>query len=131
MQSGGGARVGSSKKRTGQRILLGLQLGICFVVLVCSGLLIRTALNIFNRDTGFNRANVLTAALDLSRSGYSLERAQAFHAALLERLRTAAGVSGVTVTSHLPMGDAGSGNTQGLSVPGYVPSKGEEMSVIT
>jgi predicted permease len=131
MQAGGAAVVGSSKKRTGQRILLGLQLGICFVVLVCSGLLIRTALNIFNRDTGFNRANVLTAALDLSRSGYSLERAQTFRTALLDRLRTAPGVSGVTITSHLPMGDVGSGNTQGLSVPGYVPSKGEEMSVIT
>jgi predicted lysophospholipase L1 biosynthesis ABC-type transport system permease subunit len=29
------------------------------------------------------------------------------------------------------MGDEGSGNTQGLSVPGYVPSKGEEMAVVT
>jgi predicted permease len=131
MQAGGAAVVGATRKRIGQRILLGLQLGICFVVLVCSGLLIRTALNIFNRDTGFNRANVITAGLDLSRSGYSLERAQAFRAALLERLRTAPGVSGVTLTSHLPMGDSGSGNTQGLSVPGYVPARGEEMSVIT
>jgi predicted permease len=131
MQAGGAAVVGATRKRIGQRILLGLQLGICFVVLVCSGLLIRTSLNIFNRDTGFNRANVMTAAIDLSRSGYSVERAQAFRTALLERLRTAPGISGVTVTSHLPMGDAGSGNTQGLSVPGYVPAKGEEMSVIT
>jgi predicted permease len=131
MQAGGAAVVGAPRKRTGQRILLGLQLGICFVVLVCSGLLIRTALNIFNRDTGFNRANVMTAALDLSRSGYSVDRAQAFHAALLDRLRTAPGVSAATLTSHLPMGDVGSGNTQALNVPGYVPGKGEEMSVIT
>ncbi len=131
MQAGGAAVVGTTKKRIGQRVLLGLQLGICFVVLVCSGLLIRTALNIFHRDTGFNRANVMTAALDLSRSGYNLERAQDFRAALLDRLRTAPGVSAVTLTSHLPMGDSGSGNTQGLSVPGYVPAKGEEMSVIT
>jgi len=131
LHAGGAAVVGAPRKRIGQRILLGLQLGICFVVLVCSGLLIRTALNIFNRDTGFNRANVMTAAFDLSRSGYGNEREQIFRAALLDRLRTAPGVSGVTVTTHLPMGDEGSGNTQGLSVPGYVPAKGEEMDVVT
>src|ERR1700738_3709459 len=62
LHAGGAPVAGAPRKRVGQRILLGLQLGICFVVLVCSGLLIRTALNIFNRDTGFNRANVMTAA---------------------------------------------------------------------
>jgi predicted permease len=131
LHAGGAAIVGAPRKRTGQRILLGLQLGICFVVLVCCGLLTRTALNIFNRDTGFNRANCITASFDLSRSGYGVARAQAFRSAILERIRTAPGVSGVTLTTHLPMGDEGSGNTQALSVPGYVPTKGEEMAVVT
>jgi predicted permease len=131
LHEGGAAVAGGSRKKMGQRILLGLQLGICFVVLVCCGLLTRTVLNIVSRDIGFDRANCLTASIDLSRSGYTKESGQAFQTALLDRLRNAPGVTGATVTSHLPMGDEGSGNTQDFSIPGYVPAKGEDMEVVT
>jgi predicted permease len=131
LHEGGAAVAGSSRKRLGRRILFGLQLGICFVVLVCCGLLTRTALNIVHRATGFDRANCLTAELDLARSGYTAERGLAFQTALLDRLRSAPGVASATLTSHPPMGDDNSGNTQDVAVPGYVPAKGEEMSVIT
>jgi predicted permease len=131
LHEGGAAVAGPSRNRIGQRILLGLQLGICFVVLVCCGLLTRSALNIFHRDPGFNRASCLTALVDLSRAGYDEHRAIAFHAALLDRLRNAPGAAGATLTTHLPMGDEGSGNTQSFTVPGYVPRKTEEMSVVT
>ena len=88
-------------------------------------------MNIFNRDPGFDRANCLTAYIDLSRSGYNEQRAIAFHAALLDRLRATPGVLGATLTTHLPMGDEGSGNTQDFSIPGYVPAKNEEMAIVT
>jgi predicted permease len=94
-------------------------------------LLTRTAINIVTRGTGFNRANVLTAVIDLSRSSYTEERGLAFQDALLNKLRALPDAAGATLTSHLPMGDDGSGNTQGFSIPGYVPAKGEEMDVVT
>jgi putative ABC transport system permease protein len=131
LHEGGAAITGRSPYKLGCRILLGLQLGICFVVMVCCGLLTRTALNIVNRSTGFNRTNCLTSSLALSRSGYTEQRGLAFQAALLDRLRNAPGVASATLTSHLPMGDNGSGNTQDISIPGYVPAKDEEMDVIT
>jgi predicted permease len=131
LHEGGASVVGGSRNRLGQRILLGAQLGICFVVLVCCGLLTRISLNIFNRDPGFNRANCMTAGIDLARSGYTEERGLQFQSALLDRLRSAPGVASATITSHLPMGDEGSGNTQDFSVPGYVPAKGEDMAVVT
>lgn len=131
LHEGGAAVAGPSRGRMGRRVLLGIQLGICFIVLVCCGLLTRTALNILHRDPGFDRSNCLTAFIDLSRSGYDEQRAIAFHAALLDRLRSAPGVAGATVTTHLPLGDDGSGNTQDLSVPGYVPAKNEMMGVVT
>jgi predicted permease len=131
LHEGGAAVAGGSRKKLGQRILLGLQLGICFVVLVCCGLLTRTVLNIISRDIGFDRTNCLTARIDLSRSGYTKESGLAFQTALLDRLRNAPGVAGATLTSHLPMGDEGSGNTQDFSIPGYVPAKGEDMEVVT
>jgi len=123
--------AGSSRKRIGQRILLGVQLGICFIVLACCGLLTRSALNIFNRPTGFDRTNTLTAVIDLSRAGYKDDRARRFLTQLLDRLQNAPGVSLATVTTHLPMGDWGSGNTRAFSIPGYVPGKGEDNSVVT
>lgn len=131
LHEGGAAVTGSARNKFGQRILLGLQLGICFVVLVCCGLLTRTALNLFNRSIGFDRNNCLTASIDLSRSGYTKERGLAFQAALIDRLRSVSGVSGVTLTSHLPMGDEGAGNTQDFAIPGYVPGKSEAMAVVT
>ena len=69
--------------------------------------------------------------VDLSRSGYNEQRAIAFHAALLESLRNAPGVASATLTTHLPLGDWGSGNTQDFGIPGYVPAKNEDMSVVT
>lgn len=131
LHEGAAAVAGPSRKRLGQRILLGLQLGICFIVLVCCGLLTRTALNIFHRDIGFDRANCLTAFIDLSRAGYDTTRSNAFQSSLLERLRNAPGVASATVTTHLPLGDEGSGNTRDFSIPGYVPGKNEEMTVVT
>lgn len=131
LHAGGAAVAGRTQNRLGPRILLGAQLGICFVVLVCCGLFTRTAINIFNRVPGFNRFNVLTAGVDLRRSGYTQARAYAFQTTLLDRLRSAPGVAGVTLTSHLPMGDEGAGNAQEFGVPGYVPRKGEDMSVVT
>jgi predicted permease len=131
LHEGGTAVAGAPRRRTGQQILLGLQLGICFMVLVCCGLLTRTSLNIFRRDPGFDRHNTLTAKVDLSRAGYSQERAQVFLTALLDRLRNAPGVAYATLTTHLPMGDNGSGNTRGFSIPGYVPAGGQEMLVVT
>ena len=131
LHEGGAAVAGGSRKGVGRRILLGLQLGICFIVLVCCGLLTRTALNIVNRSTGFDRTNCLTGSVALSRSGYNEQRALAFQAALLDRMRSTPGVASATLTTHLPMGDDGAGNTRDFSVPDYVPAKGEEMAVIT
>ncbi|HEX3893408.1 MAG TPA: ABC transporter permease [Terracidiphilus sp.] len=131
LHEGGAAVAGGSRNRMGQRILLGLQLGICFVVLVCCGLLTRTALAVFHHDLGFDRTNTLTAMIDLSRAGYNEGRSLAFHAQLLDRLRSAPGVVSATLTTHLPLGDWGSGNTQDFAIPGYVPARDEQMSVVT
>ncbi len=131
LHEGSAAVAGSSRKRIGQRALLGVQLGICFIVLACCGLLTRTSLNIFNRPTGFDRANTLTATIDLSRAGYNDDRGRLFLTQLLDRLQNAPGVSSATVTTHLPMGDWGSGNTRDFSIPGHVPAQGEDKSVVT
>jgi predicted permease len=131
LHEGSVAVAGSSRKRVGQRILLGIQLGICFIVLACCGLLARTSLNIFHRPVGFDRSNTLTANIDLSRAGYSDERGRLLLSEVLDGLKNAPGVASATVTTHLPMGDWGSGNTRDFSIPGRVAAKGEDKSVVT
>ncbi|HEX7727664.1 MAG TPA: ABC transporter permease [Terracidiphilus sp.] len=123
--------VGSGRGRFGRQALLGVQMGMCFVVVVCCSLMTRTALNIVTRPTGFDATNCLTANLALSRAGLDKQRGLAFQSALIARLQHAPGVAGATLTSHLPMGDEGSGNTQDFTVPGYTPAKGEDMEVVT
>ena len=131
LHEGAAAVAGASRKRYGQRVLLGFQLGICFIVLACCGLLTRTAMNIFTRPVGFDRGNTLTALIDLSRSGYDDVRTRVFLTSLLDHLRNSQGVVSATVTTHLPMGDSGSGNTRDFSIPGHVPAKGEDRQVVT
>jgi predicted permease len=123
--------LGSSRNRWVKIASVGMQLGLCFVVLVGSALLVRTLLNVLHRARGFDRENAMTAQFSLSRSGYSKEKGLAFEAALLDQLRNSPVVRGATLTTHLPMGDDGAGNTWDLAVPGYTPAKNEGMEVIT
>jgi macrolide transport system ATP-binding/permease protein len=131
LHQGGQSIVGASRRRFVKTLALGLQLGLCFVVLVGSALLMRTLANILHRARGFDRENCLTASIPLERSGYAKEKGLAFQAVLLDQLRAAPGVRQATLTSHLPMGDYGSGSRWSIDVPGYTPAKGEGMSVIT
>ena len=131
LYEGGHSVLGSSRSRWTKLVSLGTQLGLCFVVLVGSALLTRTMINILQRARGFDRENVMTAQLALSRSGYTKDKGLAFLTALLEQLRNVPVVREATLTTHLPMGDWGSGNAWDLALPGYVPAKNESMSVVT
>jgi predicted permease len=127
----GATMVVGSRKRQGRNVLLSVQLGICFVVLVVSGLLVRTLWNVVHRDPGFSVDNVLVASLDLTRSGYSEARGLAFQQELLARLSALPGVSSASLTSYVPMGLSGGGNVRDITVEGYQPAKDESMSIVT
>jgi len=131
LSSNASSVVGATRKQIARHIVLGLQLALCFVVLVCCGLMTRTAINILSRPVGFDHSNSLTAEINFSRSGYKTDQASAFRTALVERVRALPGVTGITYSSHLPMADEGSGNTQNFAVPGYTPAKGEDMEIVT
>jgi len=131
MHEGGQGILGSTRNRWAKIAVLGLQLGLCFVVLVSSALLMRTLLNVLHRARGFDRENCITAQFFLSRSGYTKEKGLVLQTALLNELRRSSAVRRATLTSHLPMGDWGSGNVQEYSIPGYTPAKDEGMDLVT
>jgi len=116
------------RKRT---VLLSLQLGIGFIVLLCCGLLLRTLINVMQRDPGFDTHRTLVAALDLTRAGYTSPKGLQFESALLERLRAAPGVDDAALTTYVPMGNWGGGHTREVAIEGYVPAKDESLALVT
>jgi predicted permease len=127
----GATAVVGARSRTRRNALLSLQLGLCFVVLVACGLLVRTLWNVVHRDPGFATDNTLVASIDLARAGYSEQKGLAFQRTLLERLRSLPGVSTASLTSYVPMGWSGGGNVRDVAVAGYQPAKDESMSIVT
>ncbi|HVP56072.1 MAG TPA: ABC transporter permease [Candidatus Eisenbacteria bacterium] len=126
----GAVSVVGSRTRKRRNIVLSVQLGICFVVLVVSGLLVRTFWKVLHRDPGFSVQNVLVASLDLARAGYNEDKGFAFQRSLLEKLRTVPGVGSASLTSYVPMGLSGGGNVRDVAVAGYQPAKDESMSIV-
>jgi predicted permease len=74
------------------------------VLLIGSGLLIRSLQRVTAVDAGFDPGDVLAAQVDLSRLEYPDQTAHArFHGGLLERLSSLPGVSAAGIASSTPM----------------------------
>jgi predicted permease len=81
-------------------------------------------------DLGFQPEHTATAAYSLPQKQYSTQPAvDAFNKELLLRLRQAPGAQAVGLTSFLPA--SGNNNNQAFVPEGYVPPKGESMSLAT
>ena len=132
LHEGGAAVAGGSRSRFGQRILLGLQLGICFVVLVCCGLLTRTALNDLHARYRFRSCQLSHRELRSFTLGIQPgTRARISDGTARSSCATPPASPGPRSLHIYPWATMGSGNTRNFSIPGYVPAKGEEMAVIT
>jgi len=113
---------GAAKSRLRSLLVVG-QVAICSLLLVGSGLCLRSLLNALSIDLGFERGNRLIVALDLSSLGYSEAKGRAFYNNLIERTKTLPGVESVSLTSHLPLGGVSWG--QPVNIEGHQPPPGE------
>ncbi len=108
-----GRSLSHSKDRNRARSgLVVLQVALAFVLLVGSGLMIRTFLALHHVDPGFYRADqVQTIGISIPESeAKEPERAIRTEAAILQKISTLAGVSSVAITNTVPM-DGGSNDT--------------------
>lgn len=93
------------------------QVAITVLLLIASGLLVRTLIAIRGLDPGFDaRGNMLIARLDVRK--LTLPREHAYYRTALERLGAMPGVEGATVASRIPMWGGGGGAAQLAWVPG-------------
>jgi putative ABC transport system permease protein len=123
-----GGRTGTSggnQTRLRSVLVIG-EVAVALVLLVASGLLLRSFQKARDVDLGFRPDHSLTAGFGLPRQQYATQASvDAFDSELLRRLRQLPSVETVGVTSMLPA----TGNTTEGSfvVEGYVPPKGATL----
>ena len=113
MNEGGGAGIGNRKQGRMRRVLVVAEVALALVLLVGSGLMLRTFIKLRQVDIGFNARNVITMRVPLPDAKYPLPiTAQdprepaglAFYEQLLTRVSSVPGVQAASVGTRLPLG---------------------------
>jgi predicted permease len=101
------------------------QVAMSFLLLVVSGLFLRSVQQAWRIDTGLDTRNVLTATIDPSMLGYPEARTQQIYASVLERVRALPGVQSAAVARIVPLSfDTG---RRGMRPEGYTARVGEDL----
>jgi predicted permease len=99
----GGRRVAGSRHQRMRRALAAVEVALAFVLVVSSGLLLRSFMSMVDADPGFRPEGAITASVELPVARYDTEdRAAAFYARAVARIRSLPGVRDATFTSDLP-----------------------------
>jgi predicted permease len=124
MRDGSRTTTGGRNKRRVQSALVVTQTAIGLILLVSSGLLIRSFVRILRVDPGFDPKNVLTAKLEVSSGSLNHDQHLEFYNRLLARLSSVPGVQAASAGWPLPM--TGSNATVSFSIEGRTVAKADE-----
>jgi predicted permease len=96
--------LGRGSRRFGLRnILVIAQVAVCMLLLVCSGLFLRSLQASATATTGMHNRNVLCLEFDPSLNRYSDTQSRQFMRTLLERVEGLPGVQSATLTTMVPL----------------------------
>ncbi|HTQ54452.1 MAG TPA: ABC transporter permease [Bryobacteraceae bacterium] len=127
--AGGGGQPGHSHRL--RDLLVVAEVALATLTLAGAGLFLRSFRSAMAMDAGFERKDVTLARIHLSGSGMSALEDQAFCRRLRDFLRTAPGVTDATYSNAAPLGTTAGPWRDMEVVEGYMPAKGEQMSVNT
>ena len=119
-------------RRDGSRLsqaLMIVQIALSLVLLVSTGLFVRSLGNLQNVDAGFNRRGLILFRIDATSAGYNRNQLAALQTRLQERLERVPGVRAATFSSVALL--SGTRQNKRVSVPGYVPAPGAPTIVNT
>ena len=127
----GGRGAGHGRSQTYLRSgMVVLEVGLAMVLLVSSGLLLRSFAKMLEVEPGFQSSHVLTASLALPIHDYPTQlKVNAFFASLQQRLGSEPGVKSIGFSSNIPIIGQNSGRL--IAPEGYVPSPGEGMITVS
>src|SRR5580704_2619064 len=120
--------VGGHGKSWARSSLVVVQVSLSFVLLVGTGLLIKSLEKIRNTNPGFATHRVLLTAVDLVSAGYSAQQAKTFQDELLERVRALSGVESAAFARMAPL-DFGSYSSSPIAVDTYNVPPEEQPTV--
>jgi predicted permease len=98
------------------------QVALAMVLLVCSGLLLRSLSNALGTDLGFATRSAVLANVELP-ADRTPERGRLYFDEVLQRVRALPGVRSATLTRALPLSGTG---RRGFRIDGYQPRPGED-----
>jgi putative ABC transport system permease protein len=106
-------------KSWGRHLLVITQVAAATILLVLSGLSLRSLRTLQTADPGFRFDNVIAVAFDpLMGTGYSTARTHQFYGQLLERVRALPGVRAAGLGQHVPLLPVSS--TTSVTIDGYI-----------
>jgi predicted permease len=111
---------------TFRRATVALQIGLSLLLLVCSGLFVRTLHNLRNVNVGFPTDHLITFGLEPNLAGYSKDIVIPVHKRVLESLAALPGVANVGATDDPEL--ANDGESGNISVQGYTAAEEEDMN---
>ena len=101
LKEGARSVAGSPHQRI-RRVLVATEVALAFVLVVSSGLLLRSFVAMITTNPGFEPGGAVTASVELPTARYTLDASSAFYARALERIRALPGVEDAAFTSDLP-----------------------------
>ena len=101
LKEGGRAVAGSPHRRV-QHVLAAVEVALAFVLIVSSGLLLRSFVSMINTNPGFQPRGVITASVDLPTARYDRTAAADFYRRAAERVLALPGVREGAFSSDLP-----------------------------
>ncbi len=126
-EAGRTGTVGANSIRLRSALVIA-ETAVALVLLIASGLLLRSFENLRNVDLGFSPDHKLTAAYDLPQKLYPTQASvDGFNEAVLQKLQHSPGIDFSGITSTLPA--AGQNNTSSFTAEGYVPAKGGGLNM--
>ena len=121
--------AGGGHARLRSALVVG-EIAIALVLLVASGLLLRSFEKMRAVDLGFRPDHILTASYSLPQQHYATQAAlDEFNDELLRRVQQLPGVKSVGLTSFLPA--SGSNSNSAFIAEGYAPPKGANINLAT
>ena len=106
-----GTTAGRDRHRL-RNLLVAGQAALALVLLIGSGLMLRSFDQLRRIDLGFEAEGLLTFEVDLPREEYESARSAAdFHQELIDRLGGLAGVTSVSAANYVPLSGGGSGTS--------------------
>ncbi len=114
---------GGKSARFWPKTLVTAQVMLSLLLLVGSGLFLRTLRNLQNQDYGFERSHLLIAEVNEKLAGYKPSQTAGLHQILVERLSALPGVRSVALSATPPI--SGGTWSSSVTIPGYTPAPNE------